>query len=680
MNFTIKLLLIAAICMAGLKAVSQVTLTATSGTASANYSTFSAAIAAVNNGTHKGNIVIKIHTNITETANTTLNGSGTGSASYTSIKIRPVDTATVEKVLSISATGVAVLTLSGVKNLTMDGRPNETGANKLLTLSNPNNTSSSHGIVFTGGATDNVIRYCNLKSASVGTIATSVIRLTTGANSNNSIINCRIDGGNLGLEVNGTNGTPNNYLIISNNLFIDQKSTGIRLAAGVGNMIISNNSITHDVGTSTSGYQCTNISAIETGDTVIFNSNKTYNIKTTAANFIHGIFLNPSVASGMLIARNNSFVLGSVTNPNSLSQVIRGVLFTGTLTAGLILEHNTFRIGGTHVTANGNPTSLGVMKSNTSLSSIFTMRNNLCINTRTGTANAHVGVSISSPTSGTNTIDYNTYYGSPGPAIWGSTRYDTLANYRVAAAPYEQHSQFGPVNFINESDPDVATNNVDSLMYGTPIPEVATDIYGVSRSSTQPFRGAYEGTLITLPVKITSFNASKANTDVKLNWKLDNTIDGLGIAVQRSDDGIKFTTIATVEYDAKGKYTFTDAGAFGWGNSALYYRLRITEINGTFTYSSIKKVAGEKNNALDVAVLNNPVAGSLKVNIQSASNENTVITIRNANGVKVITSRNILKQGINFMELAGSNKLAPGFYTITVAQNKNEKSVKFLKQ
>ena len=680
MNFTIKPLLITAMCIAGLTAVSQVTLTATSGTASANYSTFSAAIAAVNNGTHKGNIVIKIHANITETANTTLNGSGTGSASYASIKIRPADTATVEKVLSISTTSVPVLTLTGVKNLIIDGRPNETGANKLLTISNPNNLASSHGILFTGGATDNVVRYCNIKSASVGSIATSVIRFTTGANSNNSILNCRIDGGNLGLEINGTNGTPNNYLIVSNNLFIDQKATGIRLAAGVGNINISNNSFTHDVGTTTGGYQCINTSAIESSDTVMFTSNKAYNIKTNAANFIHGIFLSPSVASGLFVARNNSFILGSAANPNSLSQVIRGVLFTGTLTAGLILEHNTFRIGGLHVTANGNPTSVGVLKSNSNASSVFTMQNNLCINTRTGTANAHIGVYISSPTTGINTIDYNTYIGSPTHAMWLTTRYDTLSNYRSAAAPYERHSQFGSVNFINESDPDVATNNVDSLMYGIPIAEVPTDIYGVTRSATQPFRGAHEGTLVTLPVKISSFNADKTNTDVKVTWKLETKTDALGTTVQRSEDGIKFIPVATVAYNENGKYAFTDAGAFGNGNSVLYYRLMITQANGTFTYSSIKKVTGEKSGALALAVLNNPVSGILKVNIQSTTNENAVITVRNASGVSVITTRCLIKQGINVLEIDGSSKLAPGFYTVTATQRKTQKSVKFLKQ
>lgn len=680
MNFTIKPLMIATLCTIAFKSFSQVTLTATSGTASASYSSFSTAVTAINNGTHRGNIVLKIHSSITETATSLLNGSGTGAAVYTSIKILPADTATVEKVISISTTGAAVVSFSGTKNITIDGRPNETGTFKLLTISNPNNVAASHGIVFTGGASNNIIRYCNLKSASVGTILASVVRFTTGANSNNSIVNCRIDGGNLGVEMNGTNGTPNNYNTIYNNLFIDQKATGVRLAAGVGNTSISNNSFTHDVGTTTGGYQCTNISAIEPGDTVLFNSNKAYDMKTNAANFIHGIFLSPSVASGMLIARNNSFVLGTTANPNSLSQVIRGVLFTGSLAASIILEHNTFRIGGIHVTANGNPTSVGVMKSNTSASSVFTMRNNLCINTRTGTANAHMGAVITSSTTGTNNIDYNTYIGSASHAGWGSTRYDILATYKADAAPFEQHSEFGLVNFVNETDADLATNNLASLVLGTSIAEVTTDIYGVSRSVTEPFRGAHEGNLVTLPVKLSLFNAYKKNTDVILNWNLETGTGALETAVQRSVDGIHFTTVATVEYNDKGKYQFTDGGAFALTHSTLFYRLKITEIDGRFTYSGIKKIDTEKNSSLNVAVLTNPVVGNLKIKIQSSSNENIVIGIRNANGAQVMNSTPLLKEGINLIELTGSNKLAPGFYIITVIQKDKEQSIKFLKQ
>jgi type II secretory pathway component HofQ len=71
----------------------QVTITASSGTAGpTNYSTLGAAFAKINDGTHKGDIVIKINANTTETAVAALNASGSGSASYNSINIYPTST------------------------------------------------------------------------------------------------------------------------------------------------------------------------------------------------------------------------------------------------------------------------------------------------------------------------------------------------------------------------------------------------------------------------------------------------------------------------------------------------------------------------------------------------------------------------------------------------------------
>ncbi len=55
----------------------------------ATYNKLSEAVAAINNGTHKGNISIYINGDFTETATVTLNCSGSGASSYTGIAIYP---------------------------------------------------------------------------------------------------------------------------------------------------------------------------------------------------------------------------------------------------------------------------------------------------------------------------------------------------------------------------------------------------------------------------------------------------------------------------------------------------------------------------------------------------------------------------------------------------------------
>ena len=73
-----------------------VTVTATTGTPGpTDYATVKAAFDAINAGTHTGSINVYVIGNTTETAAAVLNASGSGSASYTSIRMTPVGVRTV---------------------------------------------------------------------------------------------------------------------------------------------------------------------------------------------------------------------------------------------------------------------------------------------------------------------------------------------------------------------------------------------------------------------------------------------------------------------------------------------------------------------------------------------------------------------------------------------------------
>ena len=137
----------------------QVTLTASSGTASGSFTTLKGAFDAINAGTHTGTIVISINASTTETISAELNASGSGSASYTSINIYPTATG-----LSISGTLAApLINLVGADNVTIDGRVNATGSTKSLTITN-NSTSNltnvgTSTIRFINDASSNTVKY-----------------------------------------------------------------------------------------------------------------------------------------------------------------------------------------------------------------------------------------------------------------------------------------------------------------------------------------------------------------------------------------------------------------------------------------------------------------------------------------------------------------------------------------
>lgn len=485
----------------------QVTLTATAGSmTSANYTTLKGAIDNINLGTHQGNIVIKLHTNTTETSGIVLVESGNVSgASYTNLLIAPADTATVAKVVSFGVSGSVLLTLDNADNVTIDGRPQGAGVQKLLTFTHTNpNTNASSGIfrVLNGG-TNIIVRFVNSVSVTTAAAVAGSINIdlsTSAATSGNKNVifdNNNVSGGVVGCSIVGTLANFMDSITLTNNVFTNCQAVGIVVNA-VKTLLIEGNTITHT--TLIAGWNVTgmNITPNVSGADYKINRNRIVNIGSSSGVQILGVLISPNQASPAVVPKvrfTNNFI--SLLTNNTAATFLRGLQFQGTTNpADVTINFNTFRIGGAGSATAGNPSTIGAIKSNTATATSFTFLNNLCINTRTGTANQHVGFWNSQPTFGTNVCDYNTYSGGPNFAMaWGGFLYGDEAGMRTAATPNEQNSTIGVPVFSNTTNPDLAAGNSAKLLLGNPLPSVLTDIYGATRSLTEPFRGAYEGTI-----------------------------------------------------------------------------------------------------------------------------------------------------------------------------------------
>ena len=142
-----------------------VEVNATGGTSSALYTTLKSAFDAINAGTHTSAITVKLNGNAYESATSSLNASGVGSASYSSVQLYPTVTG-----LSISGSlSTSLIQLNGADNVTIDGRVNLSGSAS-LTISNTSTAAGARTIEFLNSAETNYLQYCNLKGS--GTSAT----------------------------------------------------------------------------------------------------------------------------------------------------------------------------------------------------------------------------------------------------------------------------------------------------------------------------------------------------------------------------------------------------------------------------------------------------------------------------------------------------------------------------
>ena len=183
-------MLLAFICL-GRTLDAQISLTATAGTTTGNYSTLKQSFDAINAGTHRGTIVINLTASTTETASAVLYQSGYNTiSSYVSVRLQPV-----ANNLSVNGNFEApLIDLNGADNVTIDGRVNGTGVIKSLSVSNAAKSDSAGNctVRFINDAVGNTIKYCSIKGSTTddegGIIFFSATNGTAG-NDNNLIDN-----------------------------------------------------------------------------------------------------------------------------------------------------------------------------------------------------------------------------------------------------------------------------------------------------------------------------------------------------------------------------------------------------------------------------------------------------------------------------------------------------------
>jgi len=128
-----------------------------------------------------------------------------------------------------------------------------------------------------------------------------------------------------------------------------------------------------------------------------------------------------------------------------------------------------------------------------------------------------------------------------------------------------------------------------------------------------------------LPVKLNSFTAKAAAGNGLLSWVADEQVNLAFYELERSTTGNNWSAIATLPVSSSSRYTYTDAG-LAEGN--YFYRLRMVDADGKFSYSDARSIRIAKTTA-KFAVQANPVEnGKLVVKV----NQPTQLVLFDANG------------------------------------------------
>jgi hypothetical protein len=172
----------------------------------------------------------------------------------------------------------------------------------------------------------------------------------------------------------------------------------------------------------------------------------------------------------------------------------------------------------------------------------------------------------------------------------------------------------------------------------------------------------------SLPVTLVSFGGSRQNNDALLQWRTANEINLDRYELQRSENGLDFTTITSIA-PGRTAYMFTDMGVFNSRNR-VYYRLRSVDRDTRSAFSSIIRL--QKQKEMTVTVYPNPAKDIITIaGLEPGRN----LRLLAADG-KVIIQKQVQVQS---MQLS-IGYLKPGFYLLQYSAEEGLKTIKLVKQ
>lgn len=147
--------------------------------------------------------------------------------------------------------------------------------------------------------------------------------------------------------------------------------------------------------------------------------------------------------------------------------------------------------------------------------------------------------------------------------------------------------------------------------------------------------GTKDGATSPLPVVLTDFTAEKKGAMVKTEWHTIYEANSDYFVVQRSQDAVNFTDIATVKASgnsiAKKGYSSMDEKPF---NGVSYYRLKLVDTDKQFRYSQIETI--EFGSGDEPVIYPNPTNGRITVDNGDGYNK---IIVMDALGKLVYTGK-----------------------------------------
>jgi len=241
---------------------------------------------------------------------------------------------------------------------------------------------------------------------------------------------------------------------------------------------------------------------------------------------------------------------------------------------------------------------------------------------------------------------------------------DVFGKYNIATATFSAVGPLGfDANYAQSLEFDYETGKLYFAAYNNTSSTGELRVVDITTGSSNLI-GAFEGeaevdgifvgSTTTIPVELTSFEASKVDNSICLSWATATETNNDRFVIERKSETGNWSAVATVMGNGtsteRHEYSYMDNSVSE--NETYYYRLKQVDYDGTFTYSKVVKV---ESTSL-------PTTFTLNQNYPNPFNPSTVISYSlPVDGAVKLVVTNVLgqevKELVNGQQTAGSYKI-----------------------
>jgi len=170
----------------------------------------------------------------------------------------------------------------------------------------------------------------------------------------------------------------------------------------------------------------------------------------------------------------------------------------------------------------------------------------------------------------------------------------------------------------------------------------------------------------TFPIELLSFEAELYQTKAHLSWQTATEVNSSHFIIERKHSASElFEAIGQVASAGNStevlKYSFQeDVSQLPKGR--LYYRLKMVDLDGSFSYSNVTSLQFQPN-LVQLTAFPNPNDGQFQLDISVPERQKTKLQILDSQGVEVLSQQMNLEKGMNRIDLR-LRELATGIYLV----------------